>query len=91
MKPLGNVMTHFRLLSRMARAAGLDLRKATEGGVLDQAEWAAMVDSCRRCGWAGRCAAWLDRHDATGAVPEPCRNRARMALLRARMAQPATA
>ena len=79
---LGRIMTHVRLISRMARATKTDLVGAHEAGVLSQEDWADMVQTCRGCDWAGECEAWLDAHETLSCAPETCPNRARFAALR---------
>ena len=79
---LGRIMKHVRLISRMAKVTETDLVGAHEAGVLSQEEWAEMVQTCRRCDWAGECEAWLEGHDTMSGAPETCLNRARFAALR---------
>lgn len=83
---LGRVMKHVRLISRMARATETDLVGAHEAGDLSQEEWADMVQTCRTCGWAGECEAWLEAHETVACAPDTCLNRARFAALRQRRA-----
>lgn len=78
----GNIRHHYRLVQGMARTTGADLAGAFAEGRLGAAQWAGMVQSCRRCGWAMGCRDWLRRRPAAQTAPEPCRNRARLALLR---------
>lgn len=79
---LGRMMKHVGLVSRMARATETDLVGAVERGTLDHETWADMVDSCRRCGWAAECPAWLDRNDRVECAPETCPNRDRFESLK---------
>lgn len=84
MRPLGRVMKHFRLVTRMARATGADLLTARTSDDLTQDAWAEMVQTCRRCGWTGHCRDWLDSHDAAEYAPAPCPNRARFDAIKGR-------
>lgn len=85
MKPMGELMTHVRLVSRMAKATRTDLVQAVRDGDLSQAQWAGMVQRCRRCDWAEDCPDWLDAHpEGADCAPGTCRNRARFETLRAR-------
>lgn len=85
MRRTGDLMTHVRLMSRMAQATGTDLVRAVDGGTLSQSRWAAMVQRCRRCDWAGACSGWLDaQRDGVQPAPDTCRNGVRFRVLRAR-------
>lgn len=84
MRSLGRVMTHFRLVTRMARATGVDLVGARMSGDLTQDDWAGMVQTCRRCGWTGHCRGWLGSHDTADCAPDTCPNRARFDRIKAR-------
>lgn len=81
---LGKLRDHLRLVTRMARAADIDLPAAYSAGDLTQQEWAGMVQTCRSCEWSRRCQEWLDEHDCIACAPETCLNRDRFATLRAR-------
>jgi len=82
MTPLGDPRRHYWLIKGMACATGTDVVHAFGEGRLDNADWAAMVRDCRRCGWAENCADWLARGGAACVAPAPCRNRRRLAVLR---------
>ncbi|WP_280960211.1 DUF6455 family protein [Antarcticimicrobium luteum] len=84
MAVLGRLMDHVRLIERMAMATGTDLVGAYEAGALSQADWAAMVRTCRGCAWAGNCGAWLDRHETVPCAPASCPNRQPFRDLRSR-------
>lgn len=84
MKVLGKLMTHFRLVGRMAKATDTDLVSAAQSGDLPQEEWAEMVQTCRRCQWAGRCDGWVDSHDHQDHAPGTCLNRERLDVLKAK-------
>ncbi|MFC3118276.1 DUF6455 family protein [Jhaorihella thermophila] len=86
MKPLGHLMTHFRLVSCMARAVGVDPETARAAGALSQRAWADMVQTCRRCGWEG-CEDWLNKHETAEHPPEACPNAARILSMRGRVAR----
>lgn len=76
MKPLGDLRKHLRLVLRMGRASRTDLVAARQEGRLRSRDWAGMVQTCRRCTWAGRCPDWIDAHHDTGACPpDTCLNR----------------
>ena len=79
---LGKLTQHVRLVTRMAQAARIDLVAAVKAGTLDQDGWADMVQTCRRCGWAGQCRGWLDTHHQIVHAPRTCLNRARFEALR---------
>lgn len=86
MRPLGRLMRRLRLVTGMARAAGVDVAAAHRDGRLDQTEWASMVQSCRRCRWDGQCQAWLNdpaRQNGDETPPAECRNRVRLCALKA--------
>ncbi|GHH01639.1 DUF6455 family protein [Pseudodonghicola xiamenensis] len=80
---LGNVMTHVRLVSRMARATGTDLVGAYRAGDLTQEAWVDMVQACRGCSWAGACGDWLEAHEYADRAPTECPNRGRFLDLQA--------
>lgn len=82
MQVMGKLMDHVRLVSRMAKATRTDLVKARNVGDLSQAEWAAMVQTCRKCDWSAQCPDWLDRHEAAGDAPKQCPNRAKFNSLK---------
>ena len=83
-RPMGDLMRHVRLVLRMGKATDTDLAGAVERGDLSQAQWAGMVQRCRRCDWAESCEDWLEAHaDGVDCAPGTCRNRARFAALRA--------
>ena len=88
MKPLGDERTHYLLAMGMAKATRIDLARAMEEGVLDSEDWARMIARCRGCGWADRCADWLDTAIEEGAAcPPACLNQRRFQELRARARQ----
>lgn len=74
MKPLGKMMRHVQLVSRMAKATDTDLVAAYQAQELSQQDWADMVQTCRRCEWADKCETWLRRQDKTIEVPDTCLN-----------------
>ena len=78
---LGSLADHVQLVRRMGKATRADLAAAAETGDLSPPDWAEMVQTCRRCGWAGGCAEWLAAHPDAASAPEPCLNRARLAVL----------
>lgn len=82
MTHLGDSRRHYWLVKGMARATGVDLVDAFAQGRLDNGDWDRMVQACRRCAWADGCEAWQARARAASTAPKPCRNRARLALLR---------
>lgn len=83
MTHLGDSRRHYWLVKGMARATGVDLVDAFEQGRLDNGDWDGMVRACRRCSWADGCEVWQARGErAVSTAPKPCRNRARLALLR---------
>ena len=84
MKVLGKLMTHVRLVARMAKSTDTDLVEAHQSGELSQQEWADMVQTCRRCAWAEGCGEWLDSHEAVDCAPGTCLNREKFAVLRAK-------
>jgi hypothetical protein len=76
MKPLGDPITHFWNVQRMARATGTDLVAAHDTGALSSEDWAGMVTRCRGCEWAEGCQEWLPEHtDGTAKAPKGCVNR----------------
>lgn len=87
MQILGRMMKHFRLVSRMARSVDVDPEKAVDAGLLTQRDWARMVQTCRQCGWTGKCEDWLETHEQAGCAPGNCLNRARFEKLRAELAE----
>lgn len=82
MTVLGDLPTHVQLASRMAKTTEVDLTKAYDTGALPHEEWADMVQTCRRCQWAGRCDGWLDTHPQAETAPPTCLNRDRFARLK---------
>lgn len=82
MKPLGEQRRHFWLLQRMARKTGVDLVRAFDGAAMSGADWAETVRNCRTCDWTEGCEVWLRGGEAAQVPPKPCRNRARLAVLK---------
>lgn len=82
MRILGKLMHHVRLVSGMARATGTDLVAASRNGDLSQEDWAEMVQTCRKCAWAGRCVEWQDSQDGNASAPKPCLNRAKFEAIK---------
>ncbi len=73
---MGDTRTHLWLTTGMARAVGVDMPAAMREGLLSQSDYADMVTSCRKCGFAAGCKAWLDRQWGDPvAAPEQCQNR----------------
>jgi len=66
----------------VARTVGLNLSEAMRGGALSTAEYAVMVERCRKCQHARACTDWLAVNGA-GAdhVPEHCANAATLNAL----------
>lgn len=77
MQVLGELMHHVRLVSGMARVTGCDLVVATKAGDLSQDDWADMVQTCRKCTWAGRCTQWRAGQEGKANPPVTCLNRTR--------------
>ncbi|PIV73188.1 MAG: hypothetical protein COW55_13915 [Rhodobacteraceae bacterium CG17_big_fil_post_rev_8_21_14_2_50_65_11] len=76
-RPLGDPMHHFWLAQSMAKATGVDLVGAMQGGRIAQQDWADMITHCRGCAWAEGCAHWLDAQESGMAdVPSDCVNAA---------------
>lgn len=83
---LGSENAHFWLVQRMAKAAGVDLVRAWEAGLIDNAEWSGIVTKCRGCQWSEGCTRFLDKPvTEERALPEPCLNRARLDAIRAKL------
>jgi hypothetical protein len=73
--PLGPENRHYWLAVTMARKTGADMQRALEDGVIAHADWAALVQRCRGCGWAEGCNHWMRSQDAGAAdVPQACPN-----------------
>ncbi|WP_298933635.1 DUF6455 family protein [uncultured Ruegeria sp.] len=85
MSRLGEIMTHLRLVLRMAQVTGTDIVSAHQHGHLSQDNWADMVQLCRGCAWARDCPDWLDRYRSDAKVPVHCLNRERFAVLQAKL------
>lgn len=85
MTQLGQVMTHLRLVLRMARTTGTDVVAAHRDGVLSQQDWAEMVQLCRGCEWARDCGDWMRENESTERAPCTCPNRDRFAALKSRV------
>ncbi len=85
---LGPQKEHYWLVQRMAKATGVDLVRAMEEGVIDQADWAGIVTHCRGCQWTGGCQEWLNLPvDDERHVPGDCENRERFLRMRAALDQ----
>lgn len=84
MRVLGRIMTHYRLMTRMAQTTRTDLTDAMAGGDLSRQDWADMVQTCRRCGRTGCCQDWLDHRETAGCAPENCLNRTRFDTIKRR-------
>ncbi|MDF1872974.1 DUF6455 family protein [Vannielia sp.] len=92
MQTLGPEMWHYWLAMGMAKTTRTDLVNAMEQGVLDNSEWADMVDRCRGCAWAECCEGWLHAHMEEGAdCPPTCVNQHRFNALRQEVGKAATA
>lgn len=87
MQILGKLMRHVRLVSGMAKSTETDLIGAVKAGDLTQDDWADMVQTCRKCSWAGDCPNWLAAHDKADGAPHTCLNRARFAALKSAASQ----
>jgi hypothetical protein len=75
--PLGPENRHYWLAVTMARKTGADMQRALETGVIRHDDWAALVQSCRGCGWAEGCNRWLTAQgDGAADVPRACPNAA---------------
>lgn len=73
--PLGPETRHYWLAVTMAKKTGADMQRALEDGVIDHADWAALIRRCRGCGWAEGCHHWMTTQDAGAAdVPASCPN-----------------
>lgn len=55
MQTLGDTRNHVYRVQRMAKSRGLDLAAAQNAGNITQADFAAMVTTCRGCGDPGGC------------------------------------
>ena len=84
MRRLGDMMTHVRLVARMARATDTDLAAAFDGKALGGRDWADIIDTCQRCPDAAPCDAWLTRRDGEDHPPAFCPNRDRFVAIKAR-------
>ncbi len=84
MTQLGQVMTHLRLVLRMARTTGTDLVAAHRDGHLSQQDWAEMIQLCRGCEWACACPDWMDNNITAERAPSTCPNRDRFTALKLR-------
>ena len=75
--PLGPENRHYWLAVTMAQKTGADMQRALEDGVIDHADWAALVQRCRGCGWAEGCNHWMTTQErGAAAVPQACPNAA---------------
>lgn len=68
------IRRHADLLGRMAASRGVDLCEQAVAGELSMDEMAEAVLRCTGCGQPDQCNDWLA--DATGTLPDYCRNRA---------------
>jgi len=84
MRTLGKLMHHLQLVSRMAKATQTDLVDAVSAGDINQNDWAEMVQTCRRCEWAGQCQSWLDHNAGSAEPPQSCLNRDQFRSLKAK-------
>lgn len=79
---MGDENAHYWLVQRMAKATGVDLVAAMDGGRLDHVDWADIVTTCRTCQWADGCARWLSQPtDEERDCPRTCLNRTRFQVL----------
>ncbi len=90
MPPLGDMRSHYWLLLDMARKTDVDLVAAFRDGRITNADWAGMVAACRACNWTEGCREWMRDTDQCAVAPARCRNRARLAVLRADQEMEAT-
>ena len=82
MQKRGDMMKHWRLVSRMAKSTDTDLVGAFKESRLTPDAWANMVTACQGCTWAEDCDTWLDEHQHVCRAPHTCPNRARFTALR---------
>jgi len=82
MQILGQLMRHVRLVAGMAKSTEIDLVGAVNAGDLTQKDWADMVQTCRKCSWAGDCPEWLAAHQNEDCAPDTCLNQARFGALK---------
>ena len=87
MKPLGDKLRHFWLAQRMAKEGGVDLAQAQEEGLLNQENWAEMVQRCRGCAWVDGCERWLKALEQGRDLPGDCVNHKEFAALRDRLSE----
>lgn len=83
MKPLGNEIDHYWMLTDMAAATRTGLVAAWQDGRLSEEDWAEMVLTCRACRWATACRDWLDKVGTAEVPPAMCANRDTLARLKA--------
>ncbi|MEL7211655.1 MAG: DUF6455 family protein [Pseudomonadota bacterium] len=76
MKLLGNPRTHFWLTLGMAQATGVDLNAALYEAKLTRADYAGLINRCRRCPQAQTCHTMLKGcMGRLEAAPDFCLNR----------------
>jgi len=83
---LGTEIEHYWLVQRMAKATKVDLVKAFDAGLIFSEDWVGLVTRCRGCQWTEGCDRFLNRTDPSAQpAPAPCRNRERLAEIRAQL------
>ncbi|MEX0281752.1 MAG: DUF6455 family protein [Arenibacterium sp.] len=87
MKPLGDPLTHLRLVRGMAKATNTDIVSAYDTGTLSPEAWAEMVERCRACTSAEACTDWLWNGPDWQEAPGVCRNKRVFAALKSNEAE----
>ena len=82
MKPLGDELEHYWMMTDMAAATKAGLVAAYQDGRMTHDDWADMVLRCRSCTWASGCREWLKRNEAADVPPTLCANRDQLVQLR---------
>lgn len=74
-QPIGDPITHYWMVQRMARVCGADLAEAFASGQVSAEAWAEVIAKCQRCGWSDGCANWMARQtEARSDPPAACPN-----------------
>ena len=82
MKPMGDARQHYWRTLKMAKALGVPLATALDDGRLTQADYAKMIEKCRRCPHPGQCEALLAKGECLDEAPDFCCNREILMALR---------
>ena len=82
MKQMGDPRAHFWRTLKMAKATGVPLATALKEGKISKADYARIIETCRRCPHPGQCNDVLSASIPMADPPHFCTNRAELMALK---------